>query len=159
MVEAPEDWLWSSYQATAGMSARPELLTTDWRHAQFASTRQESFRLYPDFVCQGLGQPSIWEKLRGGVLLGDEGFDGQFQSQLSERKGQGAIPRHQRLLHRPPLEGLLTTEVENRIWAARGAHVEWGYALKEIAGFLGIHYSTVSRMVKKSDKVLLHRKT
>jgi putative transposase len=149
MVEAPEDWLWSSYQATVGMVAVPELLTTEWVHAQFASTHRESCRLYRDFVCQGGGQPSIWEKLRGGVLLGDEDFVGRFRSYLSEKKGQEEIPRHQRLLHRPSLGDLLTTEVENRIWAAKEAHEEWGYTLKEIAGFWGMHYSTVSRKIKK----------
>jgi len=159
MVGAPEDWPWSSYQATAGMAAVPELLTVDWVYAQFAPTHRKACRLYGDFVCQGVGQPSLWENLRGGILLGDEDFVARLQPHLAEKKGQEEIPRHQRLLHRPALENLLTTEVENRIGAAREAHVEWGYTLKEIAGFWGVHYSTVSRMIKKGEGVMLCRKT
>jgi REP element-mobilizing transposase RayT/phage pi2 protein 07 len=159
MVRTPEDWPWSSYRATAGMAIAPELLTPDWVLAQFAPTRREACRLYRAFVCQGVSQPSPWEKLRGGVFLGNEDFVGRFQSHLSEKKIQEEIPRHQRLLHRPALEDLLTIEVDNRVWDARKAHVEWGYTLKEIAGFWGMHYSTVSRMIKKSDEMVLHGKT
>lgn len=154
MVKVPEDWAWSSYLATAGMTAVPELLTTDWLIAQFASTRRKACDHYRDFVCQAIGQPSIWAKLRGGMLLGGGDFVDRLQSHLSEKKSQEEVPRQQRLLHRPPLDDLLTTEIENRASAARKAHVAWGYTLKEIAGFWGIHYSTVSRMIKKSEEVV-----
>lgn len=159
MVKAPGDWPWSSYLATAGLTAAPELLTTDWLTAQFASTRRKAYRLYRDFVCRGIDQPSIWEKLRGGVLLGDEGFVCRFQTRLSEKIRQEEIPKCQRLLHRPSLDELLATETGNRALAARDAHVEWGYNLKEIAEYWEVHYSTVSRLVKKGEDIMLHGKT
>lgn len=159
MVKAPGDWPWSSYLATAGLTAVPELLTTDWVTAHFSSTRRKAYRLYRDFVCRGIGQPSIWEKLRGGVLLGDEEFVCRFQSRLSEKIRQEEIPKCQRLLHRLSLDELLATETGNRALAARDAYVEWGYTLKEIAEYWEVHYSTVSRLVKKGEEIMLHGKT
>jgi hypothetical protein len=50
-------------------------------------------------------------------------------------------------------------EKHARVRAARAAHVEWGYTLKEIVEFLGVHYATVSRMVERAERELLHCKT
>jgi DNA-binding MarR family transcriptional regulator len=41
----------------------------------------------------------------------------------------------------------------------RRAHVDFGYSLKEIGDFLGIHYATVSRMVKKVEEEMAGSKT
>ncbi|WP_432821165.1 helix-turn-helix domain-containing protein [Trichloromonas sp.] len=43
--------------------------------------------------------------------------------------------------------------------AAFQAHIEWGYSLKDIAAALGVHYSTVSRMVRRRESQMHHRKT
>jgi len=32
------------------------------------------------------------------------------------------------------------------------AHIEYGYTIKEIADYLGIHYSTVSKVIKNEIK-------
>jgi hypothetical protein len=148
MVSSPEEWAWSSYSPTASISPVPELLNTGWILAQFASDRTEACRRYIDFVYQGFGQPTPWEDLRGGVVLGEEGFINQFQSLLSEKQSLEEIPRSQRLAGRPLLETLLDNAPE-RPSAAREAHIEWGYTLKEIARHWGIHYSTVSRMLRR----------
>jgi len=147
MVSSPEDWTWSSFSATGGMTPVPEFLTTDWLLIQFSSKRTDACRRYLEFVYQGFDQPSPWEDLRGGVLLGEEGFIDRFQPQLSEKRNLEEIPRSQRLAHRPPLEDLLADALD-RPSAAKEAHIVWGYTLKEIAFSWGIHYSTVSRMLR-----------
>jgi putative transposase len=55
--------------------------------------------------------------------------------------------------------GLLTAEGRSRSTSAREAHIERGYTLKEIARFWGIHYATVSRMIRKSEEPLWRGKT
>jgi len=32
------------------------------------------------------------------------------------------------------------------------AHLQYGYTLKEIAEYIGVHYSTVSRAIKKVER-------
>ena len=147
MVSSLEDWPWSSYLATGGMVAAQAFLTLDWLLAHFASDRSDACRQYVEFVRQGCDQPSPWADLRGGVLLGEDGFSDRFQPQLSEKRSLEEIPKTQRFAHRPPLADLLADTPE-RPNAAKEAHITWGYTLREIAGYWGIHYSTVSRMLR-----------
>jgi transposase len=56
-------------------------------------------------------------------------------------------------------EEFVDTFRDQLVRAARAAHVEWGYTLKEIGKFLGVHYATVSRMVERAERELLHCKT
>jgi len=103
----------------------------------------------------------IWPDLQGGVLLGGEGFVEQMGRHLSEKAPSREIPRRERLLHRPSLEELFADgeEKEHREKAAFQAHIEWGYPLKDIAEALGVHYSTVSRMVRRYDSQMCYCKT
>ena len=55
------------------------------------------------------------------------------------------IPKRQRYVGRPPLERLLADRADAR--AVQEAVKEYGYSLKEVGEYLGIHYSTVSRRV------------
>jgi hypothetical protein len=67
-------------------------------------------------------------------------------------KGQ-EVPLRQRLALRPGLDDLLNGRT-GRLERAKGAyaaHVAWGYTLKEVGDFLGLHYATVSKMVNGAD--------
>ena len=152
LVATPEDWRWSSYAATARLVASPPFLTTEWLLSQFSQRREHARQRYRVFVAEGFEQSSPWQDLRGGALLGNEDFVARFQPQLTEMQAVEEIPLVQRLAHRPLLERLLASGPKdaNGRRSACTAHLEWGYPLKEIALFWGIHYSTVSRMIRKS---------
>ena len=49
--------------------------------------------------------------------------------------------------------GLTTAGKTERNKVIHEAHVRYGYTLKEIADQLGIHYATVSRIVKKMGEI------
>jgi DNA-directed RNA polymerase specialized sigma24 family protein len=61
------------------------------------------------------------------------------------------IPREQRLINRPPLEKILAKEPVSHAIAI--AYREYGYKLKEIADCLGVHYSTVSRRLRREEEL------
>jgi AraC-like DNA-binding protein len=75
-----------------------------------------------------------------------------FLGVLAERKDEEEIPKRQRYHGRPSLAELFGEEElagkkrRNRVICK--AHLSHGYTLKEIGEFAGIHYSTVSRIVK-----------
>ncbi len=103
-----------------------------------------------------MDRPSPWKDLRGGVLLGDDHFVARCTDQLSMQQYIGEIPKNQRLVHRPTLEDLFCG-LEGRPaqqQSAAEAHLRWGYTLKQIAELLGVHYATVSRMVKAGQEKL-----
>jgi putative transposase len=151
MVKDPARYVWSSYRATAGLEGRPGFLTVDWILGQFARTPSAARRRYVEFVRAGIGLPSPWEKLQGQTLLGTAGFVDTLKPYLSSRRRLKEVPRAQRLLDRPALAQILSDEGEgskvrrNRL--IRKAHLQYGYTLTQIARKLGIHYTTVSKVI------------
>jgi REP element-mobilizing transposase RayT len=150
----PEDYRWSSYLPTLGTVARPPFLATEWLLGNFSTSHAESCRRYRQFVKEGMNIiESPWEKLTGQILLGTEAFVQKARGLLSEKDDLAEIPRIQRHVGRPPLDELfspaisLTKEERNRlIHLAHGKH---GYTLKEISQALGIHYTTVSKVINR----------
>ena len=96
MVKAPAHWPWSSYRATAGLSAAPGWLAV----LQVLEHFHGSHAAYRTFVGQGVGLPSVWAHLHGQMWLGDEAFRRRMQRRLGGRR-EPAIPRAQRLPARP----------------------------------------------------------
>jgi hypothetical protein len=154
IVEKPEDYRWSSYRATAGIDKAPSFLVTEWLLAQFSSNRKRAETLYKEFVLKGIAQDAPWRELKGQIFLGDSQFILGIKTSLPHDLRE--IPRSQRFAERPPLSdltcGLTTAGKTVRNKAIHEAHVRHGYTLKEIADQLGIHYATVSRIVKKMSE-------
>lgn len=151
MVKAPETYPWSSYRSTMGLEPNPPGLTTDWVLGQFAKTKPVARKRYAEFVHAGIGKVSPWKELKGQVLLGGESFVQQMAPQLNKSKAITEIPKHQRQLHRPALKTLLVGAAESK--AARNdamaqAHLKYGYTLAEISKKVGLHYATISRLIK-----------
>ena len=140
MVRACKDWRWSSYRATAGIEPAAPFLATDWILSQLATSPAKAQHAYRKFVSEGRGR-TMWEKLRGQIYLGSDAFVEQHTPEGSTAFCE--IPREQRLVNRPSLQEVFASVPgENAIATA---YREYGYKLKEIADFLGVHYSTVSR--------------
>ena len=149
VANSPENWKWSSYRATAGMEKPHGCLVVEWVLAQFDENRQEAARKYREFIRAGIGEGSIWKQVTKRGVLGDEEFAERLGKHLEGKKDLGEIPRSQRHADRPSLEilfqGVKDIEERNRII---GEAVEkYGYRQTEVAGYLGIHYSTVSKIV------------
>lgn len=153
MVKQPKQYQSSSYRATAGIDAAPPFLTCDWVLSLFGKQRHAAQLKYRAFVKEGIGAPSPWEHLRGQVILGTEAFANKLKPALTRKNALREVPRVQRLAHRPALAKLLdekpTSTKARRQAAVRAAHVEHGYTLAEIGAHLGIHYTTVSRIVNR----------
>jgi REP element-mobilizing transposase RayT len=152
LAVAPGAWRWSSYRSTAGLGPTPGFLTTQWVLAQFGDNPEGARQRYVEFVHDGLKCPSPWKGLRGGVLLGEDPFIERFRGESGEFRGAEEVPKAQRLAHRPSLEELFAgkEDQEGLSLSAHAAHVEWNYPLKEIGSYLGRHYATVSKMIKKA---------
>jgi hypothetical protein len=150
----PEQYQWSSYLATLGRAVVPVFLTTAWLLSNFATSLPESRRRYQQFVTEGIGQrESPWEKLSGQILLGTEAFIQQAKELLIGKEELSEIPRTQRPIGRPLLEELFISgtvitkqERDRLICCAHGKH---GYTQKEIAQAIGVHYTTISKVVNR----------
>lgn len=151
-VQDVAQYAWSSYLPTIGEVPGPSWLQTDWVLSQFGKNRPAARREYRAFVADGVGAASPWGKLKGQVLLGLDSFVSELRPLLDATSGLKEFPRSQRLMNRPALEALFPGEVKTskafRDEAIRKACVEYGYNMAEIARGAGVHYSTVSRVMK-----------
>ena len=146
---------WSSYRPTAGLAPTPLYLTIDWLLAQFGQQRAAAQRKYQAFVAEGIGQRSLWEDVRGQVLLGSERFIERLAPGLHDQRLLKEIPRRQRFAARPTLNQLVggktRTDRVRRNDAIRRAHLDHGYSLSEIGHAVGLHYATISRIANPRD--------
>ena len=152
-TETPEQWRWSSYRFTAGMKTPPDYLTTDWILGLFHPKKREAQKLYRKFVRAGIGLQSPWEELRGQILLGEDNFVDAHKDLLHDKKTVKEVPRTQRYVNRPALSVLLTkcSTKSQRDQAIHRAYIQHGYTMKAIADHLGIHYTTVSKVIKAQE--------
>ena len=153
IVESPGDYTWSSYRQTAGLYKREDnLLSTNWILSHFGFDKFVAEREYILFVNDFDDVVSPFEKTRGQLILGRK----QFVESLVESNQYRDLPevsRNQRFLSRPSLEDLFTSASDKvgRNKAIYTAHIKYGYSQQEIAKYSGMHYSTISKIIKNLE--------
>lgn len=151
-AQKPEEWKWSSYNATAGRARASKCLTVDWILGQFGSKRGDAERSYRDFVRAGIGGEKILTQVKGQSVLGEEEYVGRIMEFVRGQRDIQEIPKQQRYLKRPGLDELFHNkgikDKTKRNNLMRNAVIDHGYSQKEIADYLGLHYSTISRLLK-----------
>lgn len=154
IVKKPKDWQWSSYNATVGSIEPIACLTTDWILSQFGKDKNKAKRKYIDFVAE-TKEESPWEALIGQIILGKSNFVEKITGLLKGREEIKEIPRTQRYAIRPMLEELLAERKDrNKEEFDRfiSEAYKYGYTMREIAENLGVHYSTISRIIKRWER-------
>ena len=148
MVQAAENWPWSSYRVTAGLTESTGLVSTDCLLAGFGRDRLKARRGYRQFVASGRGL-SPWEELKGQIYLGSESFVANLPKRdVTLRE----IPKMQRFADRPALKEIFSAGASAE--AIHQAYRDCGYTQREIAQHLGVHYATISRRLRKWEEVL-----
>jgi REP element-mobilizing transposase RayT len=155
-IKEPGKWKWSSYRATAGLVSLHPCLTTDWILGQFGIKTALARERYRQFVREGFKEEPIWEKVKGQILFGEDDFAQRFIRHLRGHTDEKEIPRSQRYINRPILDALfkgnMIEDKRERNRRIREAVEEYGYAQKEVADYLRMHYSTISRLMGKEEK-------
>lgn len=142
IVDAPEDWPWSSYRAMTGLAPRPAFLDGDWwRGGVRPRAPADDPDRFRDFVEEADGQ-SV--RLSREAIVGDDEFVARFRP-YRDRAGR-EIPRGQgRRSLQAIFQGAVTSTARN---AAVMTAVRERYAQAEIARFLEVHRTTVSKIVR-----------
>jgi putative transposase len=139
----PADHPWSSYRPTVGTATPADFLCTDWILSQFAETRRLAQVRYRRFVAAGLSE-ALEEQTRGERL----GTDSFMRERFGYDPPLAEIPRAQSEPIPPSLAEIFTGAATSPVAAAYRRH---GYTLREIAAYLGCHYSTVSRRLRREE--------
>jgi putative transposase len=150
LCSKPEEWPWSSYRGTAGIDVCETFLAVEGLLAHFGAERRRAEAGYRAFVAGGL-EEQLHEQVVG-ERLGEEDFlQNRFGHELRPE-----VPRAQIEPMPPLLEKLFAAGDEAPIATAYRQH---GYTLREIAEYLGCHYSTVSRKLREQEARMRECKT
>src|SRR4030042_3712775 len=151
----PEAYPWSSYRAIAGLDRGFSFLNRDWILAQFGKRRRRAEKNYRDFVKAASDMVSPWNKVQGQIFLGSSKFVEEVKPLLERKEALQEVPKVQRFAHRPELKTVLSLksrgDKEERNKAIRGAHFNYGYPLIEIGRHLGLHYTTISKIINCNE--------
>lgn len=151
-------WRWSSLKALAGRlpAGRP---APDWLAVErvLALYDRDPARAREKLLAEvaAEGRPSVWEALRHQVFLGSEAFVAEMRERAREaaadRGSLAEIPRVQWQAPPPPLE-VFAAEAADREEAMARAYLSGGYSQARIARHFQVHYSTVSRAVRRFEQ-------
>lgn len=158
LVKNPSQWIWSSYSATAGQRSSHPCLTIDWILGQLASERKTAEEIYRKFVRAGIRAESIWKSLRGQCILGEDDFIEGMRNHIKGKEHIPEISKRQRFLNRLTLTEIFTTEVlqskATRDERIAEAVERYGYSQKQIAVHLGLHFASISRIMRTKEVML-----
>ncbi len=160
LAAEPAAWRWSSHRAVLGRlppdRAAPPWLAVAALLALYDPDPAVARRRYAADVAED-GRPPLWEHLRHQVFLGSEAFAAEMRERAraaAERRGSLAeIPRAQWQAPPPPLESF-TAAADSPAEAMARAYLSGAYSQARIARHFGVHYSTVSRAVRRLEKTL-----
>lgn len=147
MVQCPEDWSCSSYQAMTGKVPAPSWLAIDGLLTQFSTQRKRTIERYTEFVRQGVDKDSIWKKLKGQIYLGDELFVSRMQEKIRGKDQDVNFPKAQRRPVALPLSEYQNSQA-SRNEAIVTAHESGAYSYQDIADFFGLHFTTAGKTVR-----------
>lgn len=147
MARSAKDWRWSSYQSTAGFVATPYWLNVDWILSCFAKRKKMAMERYRQFVSKGRHQTSPWSQLQNQIYLGDDRFVAEMQAKVAADIDLSEIPSSQRRKMAQPIHDYFE-QASTRNDGIYSAYRSGGYSMKAISDTLGLHYSTVSKIIK-----------
>lgn len=140
---------WSSYRALAGQVKMPAFLHGKDVISYFGKREKDAQRKYRDYVKEGIDAGSPLEQRTNQVLLGSPKFLSEMQPILHgerlSKRGPKAAKRRRSLNSIFRKVGDKSRGERNEL--IRKAHLDAGYTLMEIGDHLGLHYTTVSKVI------------
>jgi putative transposase len=155
LVTDAGDWPWSSYNAAMGRSS-PQFETLTWLDSLYqADTIDESRRLLAEHVAR---EPEAYPDLVRAVAEGPHEFKQRARRVIGATLYRAALPRSYRAMARPPLSDVFAgVKRADRRQTILRAHIVHGYLLTEIANYLELHPTTISRIVNQTGSYRLIR--
>lgn len=157
IVSHPSSYVWSSYQYTIGMKEPPDFLSVDSLLSLFSSDREDAQRQYRDFIYEDICENAA-QGINDGPVIGGVDFLSKIESHFDKKRKVDEIPRKERFQNRLSLAEIFNLPDDRCIKKARDEKIyiafrDHGYTQKEIADFLGMHYSSLSPIIKRREKI------
>ena len=147
LARRAQDWKWSSFLSTSGKAPVPEWLVIKDVLSSITKWRMRAFIAYRKAVARAAKQPSPLEKVQQQVFLGSDDFIADLKQRFFRKQPEREKPR--RTL---PMD-YYKNAIEDRDEAIVAIYLTGNYSMAAIGKEYGIHYSTVSRIIGKYEKI------
>ena len=147
MVKTAGQWPWSSYRSMIGKTTFEGWLVVNRILSLFDQNKRRSRKRFIEFVSEGKLKHDIWKDLQKRIYLGDKAFVERIEEKIDENKESVEILRCQSarlVLSLEKYEAL----GESRNHTIKLAYESGGYSQKVLADYFGLHYSTISKILK-----------
>jgi putative transposase len=148
---------WSSHRAMAGLVTAPDYLHTESVLGYFGGQGRETQRKYRQYVRDGIDEPSPLDQRSDQILLGGRDFREEMLALMKgelngELNGENLVRRGPKKVARRLSLNSIFKDVETKPRNLRNqlikkAHIDHTYTLMEIGQHLGLHYTTVSKVI------------
>ena len=141
-------WKWSSYQATMGLLDAPDWLKTKDVLHHFAKQRKRAQKALSKSIKNYDKDFDLMKNVQGQILLGSDKFVKKWKKQLASGKVMAkAIQRKAKKIK--PLSNFSKRFKDSKTAMVK-AYETGNYTLAQVGSHFGVHYSTVSRTVKRA---------
>lgn len=154
LTKTAGQYRWSSYRSMIDKVETPGWLDKDWILGHYGKRKTTAQKNFIQFIREGKKQSPLWESLRQQLYLGDEQFINQLQSKRNLDKDLSEITKEQQQRIAKPISYYLKKS-KHRDKAIYAAYKEGAYSQKEIANYFKLHYSTVSKVIKKCEEGMI----
>lgn len=145
MVARPEDYVWSSYRATAGLTNAPDWLDVNSALLAFAPDLEAARLYYQAFVAESLdSEESLWDELINAIYLGTEAWAKRTRAFVESKPRSTDHPRTQRAVGRPSIQNVIAAVASAASESASRIRQMRGGGLRRIVAWLGWHEGWVT---------------
>ncbi len=143
-----DKWKWSSYQATMGLIEAPEWLKVDEVLSHFGKQPNRARMALKKALENTDKDFDLMAQVKAQILLGSDAFINKWKKQLVSGKIMDRARQRKSKKIKPLTD--FSKRFKNIKVAMVKAYETGNYTLDQIGSHFGVHYSTVSRTVKKA---------
>jgi putative transposase len=138
MCARPEDYAWSSYNATAGREPAPDWFDVNAALSWFGGESELGRANYQDAVMAMIGcEDRLWDKLVNGIFLGSEEWALQMRKKVEEKPRSSEHPAKQRAIGRPKMAYIIEAIGQVTGGTAEAIRASHGGPLRMLAAWVG----------------------
>jgi len=143
-----DKWKWSSYQASTGLIESPQWLSSGELLNHYGKQKKRAQNALIKAISILDKNFDISDQVQAQILLGSSAFVSKWKKQLLTGKVMDKAMQRKNKKIKPLSD--FAKRFKNVKVAMVKAYETGNYTLDQIGGHFGVHYSTVSRTVKKS---------
>ncbi len=157
LTKTPYSWLWSSYKYLTQGNNSLGYLNTDLALNEYSKNKTKAKQLYKEQINSRVKDETSWDTISNRAVIGSEVFMEKIKRLLIKTRDIKEISKKERFINRPELNKIFSKdstftkkERNNLIY---DTYLKHGYSLSEIGRHLNLHYSSISKIIKKIENI------